>query len=82
MSEQEIRATILLEEEPMERVLVKWLAWMLVMIVFVMLLIYFSDYFGDSRECFSDIPIGIPSHDLRIARWMHDTGRYRSAYNE
>lgn len=42
---------ILLEEEPVTNVLGKWLAWMLVMTIFVMCLIYFSNYFAKSTEC-------------------------------
>lgn len=46
---------ILLEDEPLDSVLGKWLSWMLVMIIFVMILIYFSNYFAKSTECMSVI---------------------------
>ena len=42
---------ILLEEEPLSSVLGKWLAWMLVMVLFVVILIYFSNYFAKSTVC-------------------------------
>ena len=46
-----LEGIILLEEEPITNVLSKWLAWLLVMVVFVMALIYFSNYFAKSTEC-------------------------------
>lgn len=50
MSEK-INTIILLEEEPITSVLSKWAAWLAVMIIFVMALIYFSNYFAKSSEC-------------------------------
>ena len=47
----QLEPIILLEDEPITSVLGKWLAWMLVMIIFVMILIYFSNYFAKSTEC-------------------------------
>jgi hypothetical protein len=42
---------ILFEEEPITSVLGKWITWMAIMIVFVMCLIYFSNYFAFDKGC-------------------------------
>lgn len=55
--DQEIETIILLEEEPITNALGKWLAWVLVMVIFMMCLIYFSNYFAKSTECMSDEPL-------------------------
>lgn len=52
----QLEPIILLEDEPITSVLGKWLAWMLVMIIFVMILIYFSNYFAKSTECMRKRP--------------------------
>jgi hypothetical protein len=42
---------ILIEDEPLESVLVTWLSWMTVMVIFAMSVIYLSNYFARSTEC-------------------------------
>ena len=55
--DKELEAIILLQEEPITSALSKWLAWVLVMVIFMMCLIYFSNYFAKSTECMSDGPL-------------------------
>jgi hypothetical protein len=45
-----ITGIVLLESEPTANILAKWLAWMLVMVLVVMVLIYFSNWFATSKS--------------------------------
>jgi hypothetical protein len=45
---------ILIEDEPLQSVLVTWLSWMTVMIIFAMSVIYLSNYFARSSECLTE----------------------------
>ncbi len=45
---------ILIEDEPLQSVLVTWLSWMIVMIIFAMSVIYLSNYFARSSECLTE----------------------------
>jgi hypothetical protein len=49
--DSDVQGIILFDEEPITSILSKWMAWMLVMVIFVMVLIYFSNYFARSTEC-------------------------------
>ena len=65
------QAVIILEEEPLSNALVKWGAWMAGMVVFVMFLIYFSNYFAtNSEECFiAGEYIAHPLQQIKDNRW-------------
>jgi ATP-dependent Zn protease len=43
-------AIILLNEEPVEHVMLKWVSWLCVMVLFVMMMLWFVRYF-ESPEC-------------------------------
>lgn len=60
----------LLENEPLTTVGMKFVGWFVLMCVFVLLLIYFSNYFA--RERFEST--GIPAADLRNQRFMYRFG--------
>lgn len=64
-------AIIILEDEPLAEITKKWVCWITVMVVFVMALIYFSNYFARGTECFiiDEYHTGHPTEDLRKARW-------------
>ncbi len=65
-------AVIILEEEPLSNAFCKWAGWMAVMIVFVMCLIYFSNYFArGNEECFvvDEYNSGHPVQDLKNKKW-------------
>ena len=62
-------AMITIEEEPLSNALVKWGAWMAGMVVFVMVLIYFSNYFAtDSYFTIDDVDGG-PVQRIKDNRW-------------
>ena len=65
------QAIIILEEEPLSQALVKWGAWMACMVVFVMVLIYFSNYFAvGNDECFIVGEIaGNPLQTIKDNKW-------------
>jgi hypothetical protein len=46
-----IEGVILLQEEPLSSILSKWLAWIVVMVIFITSLIYFSNWFAKPHEC-------------------------------
>lgn len=62
---------ILLEDEPLESVLGTWLGWMTTMVLFAVILIYVSDYFARSNECFivDEYNTGHPVQDLKNQAW-------------
>jgi len=45
MDNQQPIGVILLQDEPVGHVAVKWLGWLIVMILFVIILIWFAKYF-------------------------------------
>lgn len=65
------QGVILLEDEPMESFLLTWLGWAIMMVLLVMLLIHFSNYFARGNECFvvNEYHTGIPVQDLKNAKW-------------
>ncbi len=70
MSNNSISGIILLQDEPEGNVIGKWAAWLLVMIIFLMVLIYVSNYFSKNTECFSAKHTGILGRDNLLSRWM------------
>ncbi len=61
---------ILLEDEPLSNALCKWAGWMVVMIIFMMSLIYFSNYFARDTEWFIDeYNTGHPVQDIKNHKW-------------
>ncbi len=63
-------ATILLEEEPLSSVLCKWALWMAVMVIFMMSIIYFSNYFARDQEWFIDeYNTGHIVQDIKNHKW-------------
>ncbi len=62
---------LILEDEPLSNALVKWSAWMATMVVFVMVLIYFSNYFAHMDECFiaGEYDSGNTLQDLKNKKW-------------
>lgn len=69
MAEEKLSPIILLEDEPLDSVLCTFLGWLGTMCVLVLLLIYFSDYFGRATECFIPERKGVKEFDDRLARW-------------
>lgn len=58
---------IIMEEEPVLPMVLKWLGWVVLLTLFLMFIIYFSECFareGYHNEDYS----GVPSDDLRRAR--------------
>jgi hypothetical protein len=47
----EPQGILLIQDEPEGFVLTKWFAWMSVMVVFVLILIYFTSSFAKKTEC-------------------------------
>ena len=62
---------ILLEDEPLSSVLVTWLSWMIVLILFAICIIWGSNYFSRSNDCYihHNHRIGHPVHDIKHRRW-------------
>lgn len=72
---EELRGIILLRDEPQNEVVKKWLAWTLVMVLFMMILIYVTSYFSKSTECFGTENTGIMSRDLLLNKWLSEKNR-------
>lgn len=71
---------ILLEDEPIAAVTIKWLAWLLVMTIFMMALIYFSNYFACDKMQVYDTHVDGRRVNKRDSKWQkmftqddHDT---------
>lgn len=54
-------------DEPTHHVVGKWLGWVVVIAIFVILFIYLSK--KNVNESFAADYTGIPSHDIRNAKW-------------
>jgi hypothetical protein len=79
----DIKGVVLLQEEPLDSILGKWLAWTLTMVIFIMLLIYFSNYFAKSTECLSSGPPPIHTTDAQL-KYIYQNRlreRARQAFN-
>jgi hypothetical protein len=64
------QTTILLEEEPLSSVLCKWAGWMVLMVIFLMGLIYFSNYFARNQEWLANgYNTGHPVQDIKNNKW-------------
>lgn len=66
------RGQLILENEPLRDVLIKWSGWMAVMVVFAMIVIYFSNYFAaHMNECFlaGEYHTGNIIQDLKNKKW-------------
>ena len=70
MSNNEFRGIILLHDEPQDDVLSKWLSFTIILTLFVMMVIYMTNYFAKSTECFSTKHTGILGRDNLLSRWM------------
>lgn len=46
------QVVVLLENEPLGAILQKWLGWIIVMVIFVMIVINLSHYFSRYNECY------------------------------
>ncbi len=64
----DIKTVILLEEEPILDVFTKWFAWLIVMVLFTVALIYFSNYFVNYQECMMDKPVDTILKDINNRR--------------
>jgi hypothetical protein len=60
---------VLLEDEPFDETINKWLAWVTVMIIFVIIIIWFSKYFEthycDFRKYPNKYDIQTPNRDRK-----------------
>lgn len=62
---------ILIEEEPLSNALCKWAGWMAIMVVFLMALIYYSNYFARERFIVDEYHTGHPVQDIKNRKWKH-----------
>jgi hypothetical protein len=60
---------ILLENEPLSTVLCKWAAWMAIMIIFTMFIIYYSNYFARERFIDEQYNTWNMIQDLKNLKW-------------
>jgi hypothetical protein len=65
------KGIVLLEPEPVGSFVATWLAWLISVVILMMVLIHFSNYFARGNECFvvNEYHTGIPTADIRNAKW-------------
>ena len=77
-----INAVILIEPEPLKGWAGRWLGWMVVLILFVVALIYFSNYFAKDTECLVSSKSPLNNREKLISRTRADYEKKMQVANE